>query len=90
LVLLLLLEGLGCLLFPDASVISSSPLVPGHSACARFFRSGLLGVTLLLLMIDVVGGLLGLFGLPGAWVLKVDKAVVLLLIISWAFRLSKE
>jgi hypothetical protein len=61
---------------PNALVISSSPLVPGHSACVRFFRSGLMGVALLLLMIDVVGGLLGLFGLPGEWMLRVDEDVV--------------
>jgi hypothetical protein len=70
-------------------VISSSLLVPGHSDCAHFFRSGLLGVALLLLMIDVVGGLLGLFCLPGEWMLKVDEAMVLLLITDWAFGLSK-
>jgi hypothetical protein len=79
---MLLLEGLGC-------ILSLSPLVPGHSACARFFHSGLLGVTLLLLMVDVVGRLLGLFGLPGEWILRVDENMVLLLITDCAFGISK-
>jgi hypothetical protein len=49
-----------------------------------------LGVTLFLLMIDVVGGLLGLLGLSGACVIRVDWDVVLLFIIALVFRLSNE
>jgi hypothetical protein len=49
-----------------------------------------LGVTLLLLIIDVEGGLLGLLGLPCARGPVVDWDVVLWLIIVCVFRLSKE
>jgi hypothetical protein len=74
---------------PGESGITSSPLVLGHPVLARFFRSGLLGVALLLI-VDIVGGLLGLLGLPCARGPKVDWEAVLWLHNVCVFRLSEE